>query len=123
MFCPSCFPTNLLYLKPKVFKLDNMINIEIAIFHVKFYNQMLPDFFNNYFTKLDNVYNYKTRQITRAEFFQYSVASESREKTLHHIGLKVWKNVPKEFRHCPFPTFKKYLKRNTLLNYECYEIV
>ena len=54
-----------------------------------FNNQMLPDFFNTFFTKLDNVHNYNTRQKNRAEFFQYSVASESRMKTLHHIGIKV----------------------------------
>ena len=41
---------------------------------------MLPDFFNNYFTKLDNVHIYNTRQKTRVEFFQYSAASESGEK-------------------------------------------
>ena len=97
--------------------------MEIAKFMFKFNNQMLPDFFNNYFTKFDNVHNYNTRQKTRAEFFQYSVASESRRKPLHHIGLKVWKNVSKEFRHYPFPTFKKYFKTNILLNYECCEIV
>ena len=83
-----------------------MINIEIPKFMSQFNNQMLPDFFND-FTKLDNVQNYNTRQKTRAEFFQYAVASKSR-KTLLHIGLKVRKNVPKELRHCPcpFPTFK-----------------
>ena len=84
---------------------------------------MQPDFFNNYFTKLDNVHSYNTRQKNRAEFFQYSVASETRRKTLHHIGVKVWKNISKEFRHCPFPTFKKYFKTNILLNYECCAIV
>ena len=72
---------------------------------------MLSDFFNSYFTKLDNVYNYNTRQKTRADFFQYFVASESRRKSLHHIGLKLWKNVAKEFRRCPFPTFKNILKQ------------
>ena len=78
--------------------------MEIAEFMFKFNNQVLPDFFNNYFTKLGNVYIYNTRQKTRAEYFRY-VASESRRKTFYRIGLKVWKNVPKEFRHCPFPTF------------------
>ena len=66
-----------------------MINIEIAKFMFKFSNQMHPDFFKNYFTKLDNVHNYNTRQKTRAEYFQYSVASESRRKIFHDIGLKV----------------------------------
>ena len=100
-----------------------MINIEIAKFMFKFNNQIHPDFFNNYFTKLDNVHYYNTREKTQAEFFQYSVASESKRKFLHHIGLKVWKNVLKDFRHCPFPTFKKYFNTNIRLNYECFEIV
>ena len=73
--------------------------MEIAKFMFKFNNQMLSDFFNNYFANLDNIYNYNTRQKTSAKFFQYFVASESRRKTLHHNGLKVWKNIPKEFRH------------------------
>ena len=46
---------------------------------------MLPDFFNNYFTKLGNVHNYNARKKTRAKFFQYSIASESKRKTLCHI--------------------------------------
>ena len=67
---------------------------------------MFPDFFNNYFTKLDNVHNYNTRQKTRAECFQYSVASESRRKTLHHIGLKVWKMYRKNFVVAHFQLLK-----------------
>ena len=61
--------------------------MRIAKLMFKFSNQMFLDFFNNYFTKLDNVHNYNTRQKTRAEVFQYSVAFESRRKTLHRIGL------------------------------------
>ena len=61
LFCLSRSPTNLLYSKLKVLKLD-MIDIEIAKFMFKFNNQMLPDFFNNYFAKLDNVHNYNTKQ-------------------------------------------------------------
>ena len=69
--------------------------MEIAKFMFKFNNQMLPYFFNNYSTKLDNVHNYNTEQKTLAEFFLYSVASESRKT--RHIALKVWKNVPRNF--------------------------
>ena len=76
--------------------------MEIAKFIFKFNNQKLPDFFNNYFTELDNIHNYNTRQKSRAEFFQCSVASESKRKTLYYIDLKVWKNDQKNFviAHC-----------------------
>ena len=89
MFHPPHSSTNLLHSKLKVLNLDDMINMEITKLIFEFNNQMLPDFFNNYFTKLDNVHNKNTRQKTRARFFQYFVASESRRKALHHIGLKV----------------------------------
>ena len=82
--------------------------MEIANFMLKFNNQMLPDFFNNYFTKLDYVHNYNTRQKTRVEIFRYTVASELSRKTLSYRFLKVRKNVPKEFRHRTISTFKKY---------------
>ena len=62
LFCPSRSPTNLPYSKLKVLKLDDTINMEIVKFMFKFNNQMLPDFFNNCSTKLDNVHNYNTRQ-------------------------------------------------------------
>ena len=57
LFCPSRSPTNILYSKLKVFKLDEMLNMEIAKFMFKFNNQMFSDFFNNYFTNLDHVHN------------------------------------------------------------------
>ena len=58
-------------------------------------------------------------KFTRAEFFNIPLLLNqgeklfiiSRRKALHHIGLKVWKNVPIEFRHCPFPTFKNIIKQ------------
>ena len=55
-----------------------MINrpMEFAKFIFKFNNQMMPNFFDDYFAKLDNVYDYNTRPKIRVKFFQYSVASE-----------------------------------------------
>ena len=85
--------------------------MEIAKFKSKFNNQMFSDFFNNYFTKLDNVYNYNTRQKTRTKFFQYSVAFESKRKILHHIGLKVWKIYQKNFVIAHFQLLKNILKQ------------
>ena len=43
--------------------------MEFAKFLCKFKNQMLPHFFNNYFTKLDDVHGYNTRRKTPVKFF------------------------------------------------------
>ena len=91
--------------------------MEYAKFIFKFNNHMLPDSFNCYFTKLENVHKYNTKQKQRNEYFQFCISSESRTKTLHYICLQVWKNVRTKFRHCPFSTFKKFFKSNIVSNY------
>ena len=77
-----------------------MIHMEFAKFMFKFNNKMLPESFYSYFTKLDNVLKHFTRQKHRNEYNQFYTTSESGKKTLHHICLNTWKNVPKEYRHC-----------------------
>ena len=97
LFRPKHHQTTLLYSEFGVLKLENMINMEFAKFMYKFNNKMLPESFNNYFTKLDDVHKYKTRQKHRNEFFQFYIASKTGQKNLRHICINVWKNVPAEY--------------------------
>ena len=60
---------NLLYSKLKVSKPKDMIAMEYAKFIIKFNNYMLPDSFNYYFTRLENVHKYNTKQKQRNEYF------------------------------------------------------
>ena len=59
--------------------------MEYAKFILKLNNHVLPDSFNHYFTKLDSVFKYNTKQKQRNEFFQFRISSESGRKTLHYI--------------------------------------
>ena len=105
-FCTKQDRTNLLYFKLKILKLDDMIATEYAKFIFKFNNHSLPDSFSCYVTKLESVHKYNSKQKQRNEHFQFCISSKSVRKTLHHICLKVWKNVPTKFRHCPFSTLR-----------------
>ena len=96
LFRPKQFPTTLLYSNLNISKLDDMINMEFAKFMFKFNNKMLPESFDCYFTKLDNIHKHNTRQKHRNECYQFHTSSESRKKTLQYICLNVSKNIPKE---------------------------
>ena len=87
--------------------------MEYAKFMFKFNNKLLPEPFNSYFTKLDNVH---IRQKQCNEYYQF-YTSESGKKTLHHICLNVWKNIPSEYRHCSFSAFKIHYGKNALSKY------
>ena len=55
LFCSKQDRTNLFYFKLKILKADDMIAMEYAKFIFKFNNHMLPDSFNYYYAKLENV--------------------------------------------------------------------
>ena len=91
-FCFKQSPTNYLYSKPKILKIDDMITIKNAKFIFKFNNYMLSNSFNLYFTKLDKVQKYNAKQKQRNNFFQFRISFQSGRKILHHTCLNVWKN-------------------------------
>ena len=109
-------PINFLYYKFNTFMLTDMIEIEYAKFMFKYNNRLLPPSSNNYFTKLDVIHYYNTRQKVTSEFFQPFFASETGKKSLQHIGLKICKNIPEEFRHSSF-SFKKYVQFSAISKY------
>ena len=110
-------PTDLLYTKFCVPKLDDMIKMELAKFMFKFNNKMLPNAFNNYFLKLDKIHRYNTRQKKRNEFFQSFVSSGEGRRALCHNCVKLWKDIPQEFRHCSFINLRFFFKTNILKTY------
>ena len=111
-------PTNYSYSKCRVLKLEDMTKMEKAKFMFKYKNKMLPISFDNYFLKLEKVHKYNTRQKIRNVYFQIHPRTESCRKALHHLCLKVWKEIPLEFRRCTFYRFKKYYKSTILIKYD-----
>ena len=58
LFRPSRFSINALYFEFGVLKLDDMIDTEYAKFLFRFSNNMLPNYFNSYFTSLDSIHHH-----------------------------------------------------------------
>ena len=110
LFLPMHHPTNLLYTKFDVLKLDDMIKMELAKFMFKFNNKTFPNSFNNYFLRLDKLHKYNTRQTKRNEYFQSFVSSEAGRR-----GFVI--DIPQDLRHCSFYKFKIFFKTNILKMY------
>ena len=53
-----------------------MIDMEHAKFLFRFNNNMLPDYFKNYFVKQETVYHYHTRQKNKKKIFHNFACSE-----------------------------------------------
>ena len=117
LFLPRKTNTNLLYFRFQVLKLKDMIKMEYAKFMFKFKNKMLPSSFDNYFTNLDKVHKYNTRQKSNSGFYHHSFNSEFGRKRLHHSCLREWESIPLSLKECSFSKFKVNYKTNVLKSY------
>lgn len=109
--------SNALYSEFGVLKLDDMITMEYAKFLYRFSNNMLPEYFNNYFTDLKLVHQHNTRQSNKKNFYHTYARTEWGRKMVQRRGLHVWKNIPLELKECSFYRFKKTFKRDILSSY------
>ena len=111
LFRKSGCPINVLYSTFCVLKLDDVIDAE----HVKFLfrfnnNNVLPDYFKNYFVKLETIHiiihvihiiitlkqnhsHYHTRQIPKKDFFHAFARTEWVRKMVQRKGLNLGKKI------------------------------
>ena len=75
---------------------------------------MLPDYFKNYFVKLETIHHYHTRQKTKKDFFHTFARTEWGRKMIQRKGLKIWKKIPPELKSCSFQKFKQTYKKRML---------
>ena len=82
-----------LYQQLKVLPLNILIKIEQAKTMYKFNHNMLPQVFDNYFTKPTHHHN--TRYASTHNNFQVVRISSAKEKSLlKYYGPKVWASIP-----------------------------
>jgi len=91
--------------------------MEFAKFMFKFYNKLLPRTFDNYFTDLNYIHKYNTRQKIRNVFFHHQSKTENGKRRLHHKCLNVWKKIPPQFRTYSFGKFKQELRKEYIAKY------
>ena len=117
LFRPSRFSVNALYFEFGVLKLDDMIDMEYAKFLFRFSNNMLPNYFNNYFTSLDSIHHHYTRQKSKKDFFHTHSRTEWKKKMTEHKALEIWSKLPIEQKQASFFKFKKAFKMDVLKKY------
>ena len=82
---------------------------------------MLQDLFNYYFTKLDCIRKYTGKQTQRNAVCKFCITTEyGKKNSTSYTSLDMRKELPMKFSHCPFSTFKKYLKFFLHLSHYCF---
>ena len=76
----------------------------------KFENNSLPIFFNNYFTKLDSIHSYNTRQKNKTDIFFQNLAQVLAKTHYIILGCKRGQKFHKESKIYHTLVLKKSLK-------------
>ena len=105
-----------LYLDQNVLSLENTFKLEIGKFCFKAKHNLLPDSFTNFFTKIDEIHKYNTRNF-KNRFYLKKQNKKSGLLTLAHTGAKVWNSFPTLLQntnsvHSFSKNLKKYLTKS-----------
>ena len=98
-------------------KFHDMLEMEYAKFSHKFSNNMLPEYFKNYFIDLDTIHKINTRQKTKKNYFHTYARTEWGKKKIQHKALEIWEKLPVELKECSYFRFKKVFKQTILNGY------
>ena len=73
----------------------------------KFHSGNLPDNFNHHFTPVNQVHYHATRSATRGAYFWQMAQTKYGERSLRHLGPKIWDKIDPSLRDSSQLTVKK----------------
>ena len=101
-FNGSFSPSEPLFLKLGLLKLDDIFVLQLASFVYACINRLAPPVFDNYFNYISNIHDHSTRQATRGDIFverkniiQYGI------KSVRYAGTKSCNTILIEIRRSP----------------------
>ena len=101
-----------LYIMHNILSVKRLYSYNIGLFMYKYSNQLLPDVFNNLFTKLADVHEYNTRNASPQHVYVCFQGTTRGQKTLSYCGARIWKyNLDNVDSICAIGLFKKRIQR------------
>ena len=118
-FNDSFSPSEPLFLKLGLSKLDDILMLQLASFVCACINILAHPVFDNYFNYISNIHDHSTRQETKGDIFverkntmQYGI------KSFRSDGTKLWQTIPIEIRTSPsISTFRSNFLKLLLPGY------
>lgn len=108
-------PTNQLFIKLKMLKLNEIHVLEICKLIHKILNNNLQGTLQ--LNSLDNIHSYNTRLKAKHNFFVNSCKTSLGKQGFNNIAAKFWRDIPNDLKKLNFGSFKFKLKQILLEKY------
>ena len=94
-FNDSFSPSEPLFLKLGLLKLDDIFMLQLASFVYACINRLAPPVFDNYFNYISNIHDHSTRQATRGDIFvERKNTMQCGIKSVRYAGTQSWNTIP-----------------------------
>ena len=100
-----------------ILKLSDLVTFYVSIFMHKFYQQLLPSVFDNFFVDVRDLHTYNTRFAAKHSYYVPKVRTNFGKFSIRFQGPKVWNSLEKNIKAYSISLFKKNIKQNLL---DCY---
>ena len=77
-----------------------------------FGNGLLPNTFNDYFTKIQFLHKHDTRLKTRQKYYLPRMTTSLGQRSLTYLGPKIWSEIPNELKSLSVYGFRKQYKKH-----------
>ena len=101
----------------KIVKFLDLIKFTTSVFMYKFYKNLFPPIFSNFFTSVRNIHNYNTRLASKTSFALPTSRTNYGIFSLRFQGPKTWNNIDESLKHCSLTLFKMKLKNLLISHY------
>ena len=100
-----------------IIKLCDLVQLHISTFMYKFHNNLLPSYFDAFFTEIRNVHSYNTRAATNESCYLPRARTNYRLFNIRFQGPKVWNSLAENIKLSSLKGFKDNLKKELLSKY------
>ena len=102
-----------------IMKLSDLVTFHIALFMHKFYNKLLPSYFDSFFNPVlgNHNYMYNTQSAANQSYYLPRARTNYGIFNIRFRGPKVWNSLGKAIKSTPFGDLKKQLKNELLCQY------
>jgi len=105
-----------LYKKLNLPKIDDIFILEIGKFMHRLHWGRIPVNFDQSFTPVSQAHSHGTCAAIRGGYIWQMASTVKGERSLKHIGPKIWDSIDPSLYDISLPAFKRQLKTNWLMN-------
>jgi len=101
----------------KILTVSYLYQLNLEKFMYKYNADILPSSFDNFFSKLYNIYDHGTRQQVSGNFHHKHVRTDYGKKMLQYVGSVAWVCISNNVKMLPLHTFSNQVKWRLLAGY------